>query len=38
MSKKIIFGECGGYHNGVVTQDGQLYTWGRADAGQLGLP
>jgi alpha-tubulin suppressor-like RCC1 family protein len=38
MSKRIIFGECGGYHNGVVTKDGQLYMWGRADAGQLGLP
>jgi alpha-tubulin suppressor-like RCC1 family protein len=32
-SKHAIQGECGGYHNGVVTSDGQLYMWGRADAG-----
>jgi len=22
LSKKIIYAECGGYHNGVVTSDG----------------
>lgn len=38
QSKKIVYGESGNYHNGVVTADGQLYTWGRADAGQLGIP
>lgn len=37
-SKVVIYGECGGYHNGVVTNDGQFYTWGRGDAGQLGIP
>lgn len=37
-SKRIIYGECGSYHNGVVTNDGQLYMWGRSDAGQVGVP
>lgn len=37
QSKFIVTGESGGYHNGVLTSDGQLYMWGRADAGQLGI-
>lgn len=31
--KQVVYGECGGYHNGVLTDDGQLYMWGRGDAG-----
>ena len=37
-TKKVIFAQAGGYHNGVITEEGHLYTWGRADVGQLGLP
>ena len=37
-TKQVVFAQCGGYHNGVVTADGHLYMWGRADVGQLGLP
>jgi alpha-tubulin suppressor-like RCC1 family protein len=33
QSKTIIYAECGGYHSGAITDDGQLYMWGRADAG-----
>lgn len=27
----------GGYHSALVTAEGQLYSWGRNDHGQLGL-
>ena len=37
-TKRIVFAQAGGYHNGVVTDEGHLYMWGRADVGQLGLP
>ena len=36
-ARKVVYGACGGYHTGCVTEDGELYTWGRADVGQLGL-
>ena len=29
--------ECGAYHSAIVTLDGGMWTWGRGDAGQLGL-
>ena len=29
---------CGGSHSLALTDDGQLYTWGRGEEGQLGLP
>lgn len=29
---------CGGLHNLAVDSKGKLYSWGRADGGQLGLP
>lgn len=28
---------CGNYHLAVLTNEGQLYTWGRGNYGQLGL-
>ena len=37
QSKFIIYCESGSYHNGIITSDGQLYMWGRADAGQIGV-
>eukprot|EP00743_Colponemidia_sp_Colp-15_P002642 GILK01002863.1.p1 GENE.GILK01002863.1~~GILK01002863.1.p1 ORF type:complete len:889 (-),score=184.57 GILK01002863.1:247-2913(-) len=33
----IVFADCGGYHSGIVTRNGRIYTWGRGDTGQLGL-
>ena len=27
---------CGRYHSAAVSRDGQVYTWGKASAGQLG--
>ena len=35
---KISMIACGGLHTCVVTQEGELYTWGSADGGQLGHP
>jgi alpha-tubulin suppressor-like RCC1 family protein len=29
---------CGGLHTIALTKEGQLYTWGRGEGGQLGLP
>ncbi len=34
----IRYIECGGYHNAAITDDGQLFTWGRSDVGQVGQP
>ena len=35
--QKVVYATCGGYHNGVITETGDLFMWGRADVGQLGL-
>ena len=35
--KFVNYIECGGYHNGAVTDDGSLVMWGRSDVGQIGL-
>mmetsp|Transcript_30046 Transcript_30046/g.29296 ORF Transcript_30046/g.29296 Transcript_30046/m.29296 type:complete len:99 (+) Transcript_30046:326-622(+) len=32
-SKSVSFVECGGYHNGAITDDGLLVMWGRNDVG-----
>ena len=37
-AKKVTYVTCGGYHNAAITEQGALFTWGRADVGQLGLP
>ena len=29
----ITYIESGGYHNAAISQDGVVYTWGRADVG-----
>ena len=34
--KKVCFVACGGLHNAVVTEGGQVYTWGCNDDGSLG--
>eukprot|EP01022_Parablepharisma_sp_SALTPOND_P011884 TRINITY_DN1513_c0_g1_i1.p1 TRINITY_DN1513_c0_g1~~TRINITY_DN1513_c0_g1_i1.p1 ORF type:complete len:1386 (+),score=114.51 TRINITY_DN1513_c0_g1_i1:1826-5983(+) len=30
--------ECGGLHTVALSNDGRLFTWGRAEGGQLGIP
>ena len=34
--KRAVSISCGGLHNAVVTETGQLYTWGCNDDGSLG--
>lgn len=34
---EAVYVEAGGYHNGVIASDGQVYMWGRGDVGQLGV-
>lgn len=34
----VVYMECGGYHNAALTEDGELYVWGRGDVHQLGVP
>ena len=36
LDKKILYVECGAYHNGALSEDGDIYLWGRGDVGQLG--
>ena len=33
---RVVCISAGDWHNGAITHDGQLYTWGRGDCGQLG--
>jgi len=35
-NKHVVGIACGGLHNAVYTQEGQVYTWGCADDGSLG--
>lgn len=35
---KILTAVCGGLHTVAVTKDGETYTWGLTEGGQLGLP
>mmetsp|Transcript_10943 Transcript_10943/g.21404 ORF Transcript_10943/g.21404 Transcript_10943/m.21404 type:complete len:822 (-) Transcript_10943:56-2521(-) len=34
----VVYMECGGYHNAAITEEGELYVWGRGDVHQLGIP
>lgn len=36
--KKVCGIACGGIHNAVYTESGQVYTWGCGDDGPLGRP
>ncbi len=36
--KKVCGIACGGIHNAVYTETGQVYTWGCGDDGPLGRP
>lgn len=38
FNKNMIYLECGAYHTASVSSAGELWTWGRGDVGQLGLP
>jgi len=35
---KIHIAVCGGLHSVAVTKDGDVYSWGSTEGGQLGLP
>lgn len=30
---RFLFVEAGGYHNGAISESGELWTWGRSDVG-----
>lgn len=36
MGEEVTFIETGGYHSGAITSEGNVYTWGGNDYGQLG--
>jgi hypothetical protein len=38
FNQNIVHLECGAYHTAAVSLSGQVWTWGRGDVGQLGLP
>lgn len=38
FNKSIKYLECGAYHTVAVSDSGEVYTWGRGDVQQLGLP
>lgn len=35
--KPILTFSCGGFHNTALTTDGEVYSWGSGQFGQLGL-
>ncbi|CAG9327461.1 unnamed protein product [Blepharisma stoltei] len=36
--ESVVYLECGGYHTVAVTNNGSVYSWGRGDVYQLGIP
>ena len=34
----VVYVECGAYHSAAITGDSELYTWGRGDVHQIGIP
>lgn len=37
LSVDVVVIGCGPHHVAVLSQDGEMYTWGRGDGGRLGL-
>lgn len=37
FQENIVYIECGGYHNAAISEDGELWVWGRGDVHQLGI-
>lgn len=37
IGSSIVYMECGGYHNAAITDEGEMYVWGRGDVHQLGI-
>lgn len=37
IPQKIVYLECGGYHNAAVSEEGEVWVWGRGDVNQLGI-
>ena len=38
FNKNILYLECGAYHTAAISYSGEIWTWGRSDVNQLGLP
>ena len=38
FNKNVLYLESGAYHIAAVTANGELWTWGRGDVNQLGIP
>jgi alpha-tubulin suppressor-like RCC1 family protein len=36
-SERIVYLECGGYHNAAINDEGEVWVWGRGDVNQLGI-
>jgi hypothetical protein len=37
LSVNVVVVGCGPHHVAVLSEDGEMYTWGRGDGGRLGL-
>lgn len=38
FNRNMVYLECGAYHTAAISADSEVWTWGRGDVGQLGLP